>query len=151
MSKASILLAATTLVFGVSTVVLLHELRDARGREAALEARIAAIPAVEPRTGESEVHETAAMGATAATPPETDLRAARSTTSCADRTGAPVAARQDELDAGNQWLQQMKDPRYRAAMIARLRLQLERDNPDMARVLGLSAQEATAFMDLLAR
>jgi hypothetical protein len=147
MNRLSLLLLATTLVFGTSTVVLVQELRHVREKNAALQKRLdsGAPPpshAVEPVTAVAPTMQDADEG-------HAGVQLAAAPEPSVPSQTEPKEESEDE-SWRVRWLEQLKNPRFRAVRIASLRLDIERRHPQLARIVGLDPQQAAALLDLLA-
>ena len=142
MTKANIVLAATALVLGASCLVLFKDNGAQRNRVRALEAQVAQLQR-ETTADKASLHPATADTAAASSEPSAQVAPA------APQSSAPSPAK-PPTDANNELRAVLADPAYRRARLAEARLQLQRDYPQLVAALGLSAEEAERFLDLLA-
>ena len=143
MTGTNIGLTAAALVFAAGCLVLFTDTSAQRERIRALEAQVAGLQremtavtaASRPVTSETA----APHGELPAQP------AARSPS----QSNTPAVAK-PATTANNEWRKLLADPAYRRARLAALRLELQRGYPQLVAELGLSADEAERFLDLLA-
>ncbi len=149
MTKANIVLAAAAVVFGAGCFVLFKDLSVERNRVSALEAQVASLRRdIEANTNASE----SVRSDTPAPSSETSAQAATVKPAVAASTPSsrtPVAAK-PAAAATNDWRAVLADPEYRKARLAEHRLRMQRGYPQLVAELGLSADEAERFLDLLA-
>ena len=145
MSKLSLLLFATTLALGAITVALFQKLQVERDQNQVLQQRVAQLS--RKPTGQEPIQTEQGPPATPASevvqPPQKAATVAQSDPA----EPASKRGRRKDIDA---YLEQFKNPKVRASRIARLRMEVEQNHPDLGRLLGLTPQETDRFLDVLA-
>jgi hypothetical protein len=139
MNKSTVLLASTTVAFGISSIYLVQMLRAEHDRTGALQARITELEYAERSVSSSMAHEES-RGAVVSTPQPSESQPSASKT----------AVSRPGKDAG-AFSKRLTNPTYHAAELAYLRLEVERQYPDLATALNLSPDEANRLLDLLTR
>ena len=136
MRNLALLCAALAVVSAIVSVNLWRELRTERQLTAQLAGRDASIP-------EGPRADTSDMPVAAAASQQTD-----------NSTSVPPAGSQETPARANParisfQTELMKDPEYRKAMQAQLRVNQTQNYPDLAEELGLTVEEANKLFDLL--
>lgn len=132
MNKATALLAATTILFAGTSGYLAWSLRAERARPIQQAALAPLTSQSEPLTQEAPVETTSPEGDAAAEPD------ALKVVKAGDAPTGTLPAR-------------VRNRTYKAAQLAYFRLRVEEEYPDLAAALKLQPDEATAFIELLAR
>jgi hypothetical protein len=152
-------LAGIAVISGIVSASLWRELRAERLTNEELrtqlaESRIAGhqpVAAVQPAAAPLP---TGALPATAAASPPTSgpapATAEQARATAAAATNSLISTLSSTLSIGSNDRDLMKDPEYRKARLAQLRIQLARSNPGLAEELGLSEREANQLFELMA-
>jgi hypothetical protein len=148
MNKATVLLFATTLAFGASTVVLFQELQDQREENRALRQAAASRETV---STSSEIAASTAVAAAVTPPPPQTPRAKKAVLQQPTQADDQSREEQDAKKWATQELARLSNSKYRASLLARNRLSLEQRHSDLARVLDIGEGELGRFLDLLAQ
>ena len=148
MTKTNIVLAATAVVFGAGCFILFKDIGAERNRVRALEAQVAQLQR------EMMVDTTASQAVTSDTAAPTSKPPAQAVpvkpAVAASAPSTPAAAK-PAMAQNSEWRAVLADPEYRKARLAERRLELQqRGYPQLVETLGLSADEAERFLDLLA-
>jgi hypothetical protein len=146
MNRMNIVLAATALVFAAGCLVLFTDVNDQRDRVRALEAQAAQLQR------ELTAAVTASQRVTTNTAARTSEPPAQAVAPAAPQSSSPAStpAVTRPAESGNDdWRKLLADPAYRRAVLAEGRLQMQREYPQLGAELGLSADEADRFFDLL--
>ncbi len=145
MSKLVHLLALLCVVFAGTTIYFARELADERARPAALtEAPVAPAPAPAAR-----IEEEPTVPATTPSPPAAASVVAKDSASEIRRpTDEELKAAQSQY--AGAFLEQLADPQARADLIAERRMQMRQTFPSLERVVGLSAEEYSRLLNLIA-
>lgn len=144
MTKLTLALALTTVVFAGSTAWLVRELGAERARVAALTTAHAAIAARNAVAAPAAVAtEVAATTRTAGPPANPPTAAPVSSDPSATSKAVRAALARD-------YLEQFTDPVRRAGIVARTRAELRRAYTHLAKTVGLTPDEETRLIDLLA-
>jgi hypothetical protein len=143
MTKANIVLAAAAVVFGAGCFVLFKDTIVQRNRVRALEAQVAQLHR------EMMADTTASQSVTSDTAAPTSERPAQAAAHPPLQSSTPAVTKPAPA-ANNEWRAVLADPAYRRARLAEARLELQRGYPQIVSELGLSADEAERFLDLLA-
>ena len=146
MRKSSVLLAIVAVACAFSAGLSWWQLRAERAKVAELEEQLSAIPA--PRNEPAAPPPPALAQATSPSPTSS---APQPTT---DAAANPEAASQEEISdqlraAQKREREMMRDPAYRQANIEGWRRNHARTRADAIRVMGLTAEQADRFIDLL--
>jgi len=142
MPRLTPLFAATTVVAAIIAGYLWKQLDAERVANAQLQQRLAQFDMNPPPPRRSDAPRVAAAAAPSqAQAPAAPVQAA------AARTSGNAARAALSINIRDLF----KDPDYREAQRAQLRMQLPQNYPDLAKELGLTPAEAGAFFDLLAR
>ena len=145
MTRTNIGLTAAALVLAAGCLFLFRDTNVQRDRVRALEAQVAQLQremTTAIRTSQPVETNTVAQ---ASEPP------ARAAAPPAPQPSTPVVAK-PATSPNNEWRTVLADPAYRRARLAEFRLQLQQQQgyPQLVAELGLSAEEAERFLDLLA-
>ena len=143
MTKTNIVLAAAAVLFGAGCFVLFKDTIAQRNRVRALEAQVAQLHR------EMMADTTASQSATFATPAPTTEPPAQAA-ALPPSQSSTRAVTKPATAANKEWRAVLADPDYRRARLAEARLELQRGYPQLVAELGLSADEAERFLDLLA-
>ena len=143
MNKSTVLLASTTVAFGVGSIYLVQMLRAEHNRTDALQARVTELEHAESALSSSTAHEES-RGAGASTPQPSEARPS------APKTAVTRLGKDRAADAG-ALSRRLTNPTYRDAQLAYSRLEIERQYPDLAAALNLSPDDANRLLDLLTR
>jgi polyhydroxyalkanoate synthesis regulator phasin len=141
MTKTNIVLATSAVVFGAGCFVLFKEGGTQRSRVRALEAQVADLQR-EMMTIAS-ASQSVTSDTTSTSEPSAQAAALQMSQPSAPTVAKPVTA------TNSEWRAVLADPAYRRARLAEARLQLQRGYPQLVAELGLSADEAERFLDLL--
>jgi len=136
-------LAAAALLFAAGCLILLKESSDQRDRVRVLEAQLAQLQ--HETTTVAPTSEPAEAQAAELTRPQPAQAAAAP----AAQPSTPVVTK-PATSANDEWRRVLADPVYRRTRLAQVRLELQPGYPALAAELGLSAEEAEGFLDLLA-
>lgn len=159
MSKALLVLFATSVGLGFVSLHLVRELRAERANVQSLQARVAELEREEKA---SPMHPAmtppAALPATSETtdPPAAVLPARQPAIASAAADGAAprMPSHEERMrhmrEAAERQRTLLRDPEYREAMRMQHRMMLARTHPDLARELGFSTDEADQLLSLLA-
>ena len=161
MNKVMLLLLATSVAFGATTLHLVGELRAERKATESLQARLAELdsnPAfASPFTSAPPVTTPSATDAPppaatpAASPPAATFAAASTTAVDVSSTNG---SREDRIRLMRESMERqralLQDPEYRDAMRTQQKAMLAQAYPDLAAELGLTGDEADRFTTLLA-
>jgi len=137
MSKATAFFALTTLAFGASSIYLYQALRTERELADARQGQVVG----------AEVESTMTSAPAMELPSPGTVPESRSSDSGALAAAADKSRGRD----AKEYSRRLANPAYRAAELAFMRLQLERQFPDLAAALNLRPDEADRLFDLLAR
>jgi hypothetical protein len=144
MTRINIVLAAAALVFAASCFVLLKDSGAQRDRVRALEAQVVQLQR------ETALTTTASQPVATNTAVQTSAPPAQALPPPAAPSSTPSVTK-PATAANNEWRQVLADPAYRRARLAELRLDLQQHGyAQLVAELGLSADEAQRFLDLLA-
>jgi len=142
MRNFALLCAALAVVSAIVSTNLWRELRAERQLTAQLRAQVAAGAPAIPETPRPALPVPVAASASPDTQAATAVAPPTATAATSARTNAALSIiNQTEL---------MKDPEYRKAMQAQLRMTLPQNYPDLAEELGLTPEETGELFDLLA-
>ena len=138
MNKSTVLLASTTVAFGICSIYLFQMLRAEHDRAGALQTRVTAVEHVE-RAAETP------QAAPASTPPAFEPQPPLL------KTAVTRPGQEPPAEAREAFRRRLTHPTYRAARLAYSRLEVERQYPDLATALNLQPNEANRLLDLLAK
>ena len=148
MTKTNIVLAAAAVLFAAGCFVLFKDLRAERSRASALEAQVASLQ----RDVEADMNASESVRSDTPAPrdeaPAQVVAVKPAVAASTPSTRTPAAAK--PAAASNEWRAVLADPAYRKARLAEHRLRMQRGYPQLVAELGLSADEAERFLDLLA-
>ncbi len=147
MRKLVLLLALLCVVFAGTTIYFARELADERARRAALtETPVAPAPASAPA---ARIDEDPTVPAAASSPPAAASVVAKDSASEIRRpTDEELKVAQSQY--AGAFLEQLADPQARADLIAERRMQMRQTFPSLERVVGLSAEEYSRLLNLIA-
>ena len=143
MTKTNIVRAAAAVVFGAGCFVLFKDNVAQRNRVRALEAQVAQLHR------EMMADTTASQSVTSDTPAPTSEPPAQAAALPPSQSSTRAVAK-PATATNNERRAVLADPAYRRARLAEARLELQRGYPQLVAELGLSADEAERFLDLLA-
>jgi hypothetical protein len=143
MTRTNIVLAAAAVVFGAGCFVLFKDTSAQRTRVHTLEAQVVQL------RREMMADTTASQLVTSNTTGPTSEPPVQAAALPPPPSSTPSVAK-PATAANNKWRAVLADPAYRQARLAEARLELQREYPQLVAELGLSADEAERFLDLLA-
>lgn len=161
MSKVVLISVASAVGFGLLSLHLVNRLKAGEATIADLQAQVAALekqlqsppPALAPSSPPPEViapQPSEAIG----TPPKEPPKIAAANVGPSQLTPPGVPSRDDRMrmfrEHRERQRQLMQDPEYREAMRVQMRGNFGRQYPGVIQELGLNAQQADEFLDLLA-
>jgi hypothetical protein len=151
MHKLSLLLGVTAIALTIACVHLYREVQAERSRA---DQAVAALQRVDAAAGQPAVSSAAPVAKeTGSVPQVPDPRALQRSTQEQRPTQEPSAStRSDRREQRRaEMLQRWSNPEFRARALLNAKSEVRNWHPDVGSALGLSAEEETAFIDLLAR